>query len=71
MSMQRRQNAMISRPCRDVLDKQKAQNQGGDCSVLICGLGFLYTQCGEYMIILYTLTYIQLIGIKWKAYLHH
>ena len=51
--------------------KQKAQNQEGDCWVLNCGLGFLYTQGGEYMIILYTLTYIQLIGIKWKAYLHH
>ena len=32
------------------------------CWVLICGLGFLYTQRGEYIIILYTLTYIQIIG---------
>ncbi|KAL4583205.1 hypothetical protein LXL04_007772 [Taraxacum kok-saghyz] len=36
---------------RDMLDKQKvkqkAQNQWGDCWVLICGLGFLYTQGGE------------------------
>ena len=62
---------LISRQCKDVLDKQNAQNQGGDCWVLIYGLGFLYTQGGEYIIILYTLTYIQLIGIKWKAYLHH
>ena len=52
---------LISRPCRDVLDKQKAQNQGGDCWVLICGLGFLYTQGREYIILLYTLTYIQII----------
>ena len=52
---------LISRPCRDVLDKQKAQNQGGYCWVLICGLGFLYTQGREYIIILYTLTYIQII----------
>ena len=52
-----------------MLDKQKAQNQGGDCWVLFCGLGFLYTQGGEYIIILYTLTYIPLIGINWKAYL--
>ena len=51
--------------------KQKAQNQGGDCWVLNCGLGFLYTQGGEYIVILYTLTCIQLRGIKRKAYLHH
>ena len=60
---------------REVLDKQKvkqkAQNQGGYCWVSNCGLGFLYTQGGEYIVILYTLTYIQLIGIQWKAFLRN
>ena len=49
-------------------DKQKAQNQGGDCWVLICGLGFC-KQAREFMFGIQTTTYVQAFDTQGGEYM--